>query len=241
MRKINLNIEREFENQKVKDRDSKKAQDKFYWATNIQIIRHNLNTFKKIKDKRILEIGCSYGRDALLYTKYAAFYCGIDLSDEAIKKAINLKLENSEFLCVDGHDIPKEDESFDFVVVNGLLHHLDLERSFQEINRVLKSGGYLIFREPLGTNPFFQLYRYLTPLARTPDERPFTLSDIKLMKDYFYLKNVEWFGFLSIFSAYLQINLIRKILTSLDYYLSKTPIKIFFWQFCGFAMKKNLK
>ena len=64
-------------------------------------------------------------------------------------------MKNSEFLFIDGHKIPKEDEAFDWVIVNGLLHHLDLVKSFQEINRVLKSGGFLIFREPLGTNPFF--------------------------------------------------------------------------------------
>lgn len=239
MRKINLDLEREFENRKIQGGNSRKSQYKFYWATNIPIIRHNLNTFKKIKDKRILEIGCSSGIDAISYTKYADYYCGVDISDEAIKKANSLNLKNSEFLCIDGHKIPKEDEYFDFVVVNSLLHHLDLEKSFQEINRILKSGGYLIFREPLGTNPFFQLYRYLTPLSRTPDECPFTFDDIKLMKKYFHLQNVEWFGFLSIFSAFLKINLLRRILTFLDYCLSKTFLKIFFWQFCGFAMKKN--
>ena len=241
MRKINLEKEREFENEKAQGGDSRKYQNKYYWATNIPIIRHNLNTLKKIKDKRVLEIGCSSGKDAISYTKYTSFYCGIDISDEAIKNSINLKLENSEFFCVDGHKIPKDDEEFDCVIVNSLLHHLDLERAFREINRVLKSSGYLIFREPLGTNPFFQFYRYLTPSSRTADERPFTLLDIKLMKKYFYLRNVEWFGFFSIFSAFLQINLLRKILTFFDYCLSKTFVKIFFWQFCGFAVKKNIK
>ena len=241
MRKINLEREREFENKKARGGDARKSQNKYYWATDIPTIRHNLNTFKIIKDKRILEIGCASGRDAILYTKYTSFYCGIDISDEAIKNSINLKLKNSEFLCVDGHKIPKKDEEFDCVVVNSLLHHLDLVEVFKEINRVLKSDGYLIFREPLGTNPFFQLYRYLTPSSRTDDERPFTFSDIRLMKKYFHLVNVEWFGFTSIFSAFLQINLLRKILTFLDYCLSKTFVKIYFWQFCGFAVKKNFK
>ena len=240
MRKINLEVEKEFENRKAQGGDARKSQSKFYWAINIPIKRHNLNTFEKIKNKRILEIGCSRGRDAISYTKYSSFYCGIDISDEAINKAMNLKLKNSEFLCVDGHKIPKEDEEFDCVIVNSLLHHLDLSKSFKEINRVLKSGGYLIFKEPLGINPFFQLYRYLTPSARTPDEKPFTLSDIELMKKYFHLQHVEWYGFLSVFSAFLQIKLLRKILTFLDYCLSKTLIRIFFWNFCGFAIKKNI-
>ena len=241
LRKISLEKEREFENQKARGGDSRKSQSKFYWATNIPIKRHNLNTFKKIKNKKILEIGCSSGKDAISYTKFSSFYCGIDISDEAIKNAINLKLENSEFLCVDGHNIPKEDKEFDCVIVNSLLHHLDLIKSFREINRVLKSGGYLIFREPLGTNPFFQFYRFVTPSSRTPDEKPFTLSDIKIMEKYFHLGNIEWFGFLSVFSAFFKVNLFRKILTFLDNCLSKTFLKIFFWQFCGFASKKELK
>lgn len=239
LRKIDLELERNFENAKAKGGNSRKSQSKFYWATDIPINRHKKITFQKIKNKKILEIGCSSGKDAISYTQHSAFYCGIDISDEAIKNAMNLKLRNSEFLCVDGHNIPKNDEEFDCVVVNSLLHHLDLAKSFKEINRVLKSGGYLIFREPLGTNPLFQIYRYFTPLSRTPDERPFTFKDIRIMKNYFDLQYVQWFGFLSIISAFIKISLLKKFLTFLDYCLSKTFLKGFFWQFCGVAVKKR--
>lgn len=239
MRSIDLDAERNFENQKARGGDSRKNQSKFYWATQIPIRRHNLQTFKKIKDKKILEIGCASGNDAISYSKFCSFYCGIDISDESIKKAINLKLKNSEFLCVDGHKIPKKDSEFDCVLVNSLLHHLDLTKSLQEIHRVLKPNGYLIFREPLGTNPIFQIYRSMTPLARTRDERPLTLSDIKLIKKYFDLQEVQWFGFLNICSAFIKVNIFRVILTFLDFCLSKTFMKIFFWQFSGFALKKN--
>ena len=97
MREINLDSERKYENLKVKGEDPRESQSKFYWATNIPIKRHNSNIFKKIKNKKILEIGCSSGYDATSYTKYASFYCGVDISDEAIKKAKSLELENSEF------------------------------------------------------------------------------------------------------------------------------------------------
>lgn len=240
MRNIDLEAEREYENQKAMGGDSRKNQSKYYWATDIPLQKHNLNTYKIIKGKKILEIGCSSGKDAVKYTTYSSFYSGIDISDEAIKNAIKLNLKNSEFLCVDGHKIPKEDGEFDCVIVNSLLHHLDLTKSFFEINRVLKSNGYLIFREPLGTNFIFQIYRYLTPSARTPDERPFTFSDIRLMKRYFDLQKVEYFGFLNIFSAFFRFNFLRKILTFLDFCLSKTFMKIFFWQFCGFAKRRKI-
>ena len=94
MRRISLEIERDFENQKARGSDSRKSQSKFYWATDIPIKRHNLNTFKKIKNKKILEIGCSSGKDAISYTKYTSFYCGIDISDEAVEAEIQFIMHN---------------------------------------------------------------------------------------------------------------------------------------------------
>ncbi len=240
MRKINLINERNYENRKARGEKIRKNQDKYYWATSLVIAKHKSNTINLIKNKNILEIGCSCGDDAIEFSKYSSFYCGIDISDEAIKIAKKLKLENSEFLCGDGHEINKSNGEFDCVIVNSLLHHLDLKKSFFEINRILKPGGILIFREPLGTNLFFQLYRSLTPLSRTEDERPFTLSDLRLMNKFFDIEDIQWFGFTSIVSAFIRIKKFRRILTSLDNLISRTFLKYFFWQFCGFAKKKEL-
>ena len=92
----------------------------------------------------------------------------------------------------------------------------------------------------MGTNPFFQFYRKLTPTDRTPDEKPFDFNDIKIMKSYFHLEYIQYFGFLNIFSAYLRYKFIRKILSQIDNYLSKTFLKFFFWQFSGFVKKKEI-
>ena len=238
MRKIDLKEERLFENKKQLNKNIRQSQSKFYWAVEIPSKQHDLITFKKIKDKKVLEIGCSDGFAATKYSKYFHAYLGIDISDKAINKAKSLKLKNTEFICTDAHSLPIEKETFDCVIVNSLLHHLDLKKALSEINRVLKEDGYLIFREPLGTNPFFQLYRFLTPTARTSDEKPFNFNDIKIMRSYFDLKNIQYFGFLNIFSAYLKFKFIRKILSIIDYYLSKTFLKFFFWQFSGFIQKR---
>ena len=86
----------------------------------------------------VLEIGCSNGLAATKYSKYFHSYLGIDISDMAIKKAKSLKLKNAEFICTDAHLLPIEKNTFDCVIVNSLLHHLDLAKSLSEINRVLK-------------------------------------------------------------------------------------------------------
>jgi SAM-dependent methyltransferase len=238
MREIDLDAERDFENRKAVGENVRGAQSKYYWATGASISRHKQLTCETIRKKSVLEIGCASGCDAVEYVQFARRYVGLDISDEAIKNCESLELENAQFTCVDGHVLPFDDNSFDCVIVNSLLHHLDLEKSFSEICRVLTEGGVLLFREPLGTNPLFQVYRFLTPSARTDDERPFTFKDLALMRSLFEFEDVQWFGFLSLFSAFTKSEGVRSFLTSVDGVLSRTPLKFLFWQFSGVARVK---
>ncbi|MDC0401926.1 class I SAM-dependent methyltransferase [Gammaproteobacteria bacterium] len=239
-RKISLEKEREYENSlMLSDGLARRSQEKYYWATAPYIDDFNEKTSRAIVGKKVLEIGCSDGYYANLYCKTAKFVTGIDLSDEGIRLANERNLTNADFYVVDAHKLPFEDSSYDIVIVNSLLHHLDLSIALKEIDRVLTTNGILLAREPLGTNPLFSLYRLLTPKARTSDERPFTFSDLKLLEKYFELKSVEYFGFLSVFSAFLKLDIVRNVLTKIDFVLSYTPVKYLFWQFAGEFKKKN--
>ena len=191
-----------------------------------------------IRNKRVLEVGCSNGSAAVKYAQRSSHYLGIDISDVAIEIAKERNIPNAEFVCTDGHHLPADDQTYDFVIVNSLLHHLDLQQAFSEINRVLVPGG-LIFREPLGTNPLFQLYRFLTPSARTSDEKPFDFSDLKLMRSYFELNDLNFYGFLNLLSAFVRNKRLRSILTFVDRVLARTPLKHFYWQCAGIAKKLN--
>ena len=239
MRKIDLDGERAFENRKASGEMVREAQSKYYWATEIPTSSHIELTNLEIRGRSVLEVGCSSGHDDLVYCEYASSYVGVDISDEAINNCKKLKIENANFFCNDGHTLPINDNSVDCVIVNSLLHHMDLNTIFSEIRRVLKKGGVLIFKEPLGTNPFFQIYRSLTSYARTIDERPFTFSDLNLMSTFFDLKSVQWFGFTNIFSAFFRSNFLRFILTKFDSIISKTPLKFMFWQISGVAEVKK--
>jgi len=238
MREINLNEEREYENKKALGSNIRSPQSKYYWATRLPMEAHTAMVVGTITNKDIMEIGCASGDSAKKYTKYATSYVGFDLSNQAIQNCILLKLPNAKFICGDAHQIGMPDNSFDCIIVSGLLHHLDLTRALPEIKRLLKTNGTLLFREPLGINPLINLYRYLTQYARTSDERPFTYADLQLMKSYFHLENVQWFGFFSILSAFIKSTLLMKIMTRIDYIFSSLPIKYFYWQFSGVARKK---
>ena len=51
-------------------------------------------------------------------------------------------------------------------------HHLNLNKSLKELNRILKKGGIMLFAEPMATNPIINIYRKFTPKARSADEHP---------------------------------------------------------------------
>lgn len=233
MRKIDLKKEKAFENSKVLDSNVRKSQNKFYEAVSKNEKEHKQLTFKNIKDKVVLEIGCSSGYDSFEYAKYCKKLFACDLSDEAIKEAKSLNIKNAEFICCDAHKLPYKDNSFEYVIVNSLLHHLDLNIIFEEIKRVLKPKGHLIFKEPLGTNPIFNLYRYLTPESRTPDERAFNFKDLNLFSKYFEIKQINFFGFLILLSAFKLFKNLKPLLSKIDNSLSKTPVKYLFWTIAG--------
>jgi ubiquinone/menaquinone biosynthesis C-methylase UbiE len=176
---------------------------------------------------------------AKIYSNVVKTYHGCDISDLAILKATDLNLTNCQFLCCDAHELPYQDHSFDVVIVSSLLHHLDLRRALSEINRVLKFGGRMIFREPLGINPIFTIYRLLTPNVRTPDERPFTISDIKEIHKYFNVLDSNYFGFLVLIESYVSLPVVFKVLLErLDRFFSSTWLKYFYWQWSGVGVKK---
>tara|TARA_B100000989_G_scaffold143755_1_gene107130 strand:+ start:18909 stop:19631 length:723 start_codon:yes stop_codon:yes gene_type:complete len=237
-RKIDLEYERNYENKLMLGSGAREKQEKYYWATEAGIDRFNYMVSLGITGKIVLEIGCSDGEHAETYIKTAAFVYGVDISDVGVELAKSKGLANTSFQVCDAHQLPFEDEFFDCVIVNSLLHHLDLNKGLKEISRVLKPGGSLWAREPLGINPFFKLYRYLTPGARTPDEQPFLIADFKIIRNYFIFNKVSYFGLLSIASAFFKSHKLRSFLTSIDLIFSKTPLKYLYWNIAGEFIKK---
>jgi len=87
------------------------------------------------------------------------------------------------FYLMDAHRLSFADRSFDVVFGSGILHHLDWPTCLNEINRVLKDDGILVFKEPLGSNPVSKVIRRFTPHARTADEQPLRRQEIKQLKE----------------------------------------------------------
>jgi SAM-dependent methyltransferase len=86
---------------------------------------------------------------------------------------------------MDANNLEFEDNSFDMVFGDAILHHLDFVRALDEIKRVLRPNGRILFCEPLSVNPVGKVVRLLTPHARTKDERPLGLRELEEIQKRF--------------------------------------------------------
>jgi SAM-dependent methyltransferase len=104
--------------------------------------------FPDWSDKDVLEAGCGIATDGLQFARAGARYTGVDLSETALDLARpRFASEGVEGKFVHGSitDLPFEDESFDLVYSNGVIHHIpDTQRVVDEFHRVLRPGGTAI-------------------------------------------------------------------------------------------------
>ncbi len=94
-----------------------------------------MNNYIKKEDK-VLEIGCGIGVSRDFIRKD----CDFLMTDFADFKWIDMK--------VNAYDTKFKDKSFDVVICSNTIHHLAYPRRFfEEMNRIIKKGGYLLIQE----------------------------------------------------------------------------------------------
>ncbi|MDD5489275.1 MAG: class I SAM-dependent methyltransferase [Candidatus Moranbacteria bacterium] len=182
----------------------------------------------------ILEIGCGTGEISfLLAKKNAAEVTGTDLCTPFINEAQNrYNLENLKYKQLDFNNPESIDrvlgkDKFDYIVGNGILHHLyyQIDDALRNIHSLLKDNGKLIFLEPNILNPYcflifrFSLFRKMAKLE--PGEMAFMKKFIekKLTRAGFKDIEVEYRDFLLPGTP----NLFIKPLISLGNIIEKIP------------------
>ena len=163
---------------------------------------------------------------------------GIDISEISLQKARkrvklyeNQKVEFKQDNC---ENLSLKNESFELIYGSGVLHHLKLDLAVKEIARVLKKDGKIIFVEPLGTNPIINLYRWMTPKARSQDEHPFNEKDFAFMRNHFKDLKIKYYGFLTLifypFYGNQSSSKFFNLLSNFDQYLFKSRfLRKFAW------------
>ncbi len=128
---------------------------------------------------------------------------------------------------MDAERVAFRDGTFDLIFGRSIIHHLSIERAREELGRLLKPGGRAIFIEPQGMNPLINLYRRLTPRARTPDEHPLTSREVlrlaeglgKLEVRHAYFFELAGYFWLKVIPVPALYRLTTRVLGALDRFL----------------------
>ena len=159
----------------------------------------------------VLEFGCGLGTNCPKIEEIGAKYFGIDISEVGIKKASQ---QYGDYFEVMDCENPTLNQKFDVVFGNSILHHLDSIKARDAICNLLHNSGEFLFLEPMGYNPLINLYRYLTPNERTPDEHPFLFKDFRIYEEKFQLQ-IKYFHLFDLLSIPLR-GRIKKQLQNID-------------------------
>lgn len=112
-----------------------------------------LRLLNNVSGKNILHLQCHFGQDSISLARMGAVVTGVDLSDNAIRKANELKEitdTKATFICCDIYELPLYlDQQFDMVFTSyGTIGWLpDLDKWAGIISKYLKPGGKFVFAE----------------------------------------------------------------------------------------------
>lgn len=146
---------------------------------------------------KVLELGCGTGelwKNQLDVIDKMEQLIVTDFSSDMVEKTKSVigNRDNVEYKIMDIQNISFENETFDIVIANMLLHHVDdIDKALDEVNRVLKKGG-IFYCATFGENGVVD---YLASLFKNEinqelENKTFTLQN---GKNYLirYFNNVE--------------------------------------------------
>lgn len=129
------------------ERIYKEELSSYRWLPSI-VMEDFLSTLRKNEARRILDLGCGIGRNALFLAKEGYFVTGIDISYTALQvaaeKAREQKINNVVFLNADIDSLPFPSGHFDAVFSINVIHHGRMQEINQRVNeifRVLNKDG----------------------------------------------------------------------------------------------------
>ncbi|MEQ1947964.1 MAG: class I SAM-dependent methyltransferase [Bryobacteraceae bacterium] len=159
-----------------------------------------------VRNKRVLEVGCGDGGNAVLLALKGAYVVGIDISPRAIQIAkerakLHAVQDRVEFfaLPVEAY-IARAEGRFDVICGFAVLHHLlpVLKEFVEQLKELSTERTIFLFSEPVSLSASLRRLRLALPLAvhGTEDERPLELADLAILSQHLPTMETRLFGFL---------------------------------------------
>jgi len=145
-----------------------------------------------LRGKRVLEVGCGDGTNAVLMALRGAQVVGLDLSSRALDAATQKAAAHGISERVRFERKPVEvfaeesGEQFDVICGWAVLHHLIpvLDEFIMNVKRLGRPNTVYVFIEPVSLSQWFRKLRLALPipLHATPDERPLEPAEIEILE-----------------------------------------------------------
>lgn len=144
--------------------EGKKTYAEWQYEKGIETIKFYLkftNIDEMFKDKTVLDIGCGAGGKTIFYaSKGVKKIVGVEILGKYKEEAEGLAKkygmdQKFEFVCADASKTPFEDETFDTIIMNDAMEHVDEpEKVLDECYRILKKNGRLYLNFPPYNHPY---------------------------------------------------------------------------------------
>lgn len=144
--------------------EGKKSYAEWQYEKGIETIKFYLkhtSVEEMFKDKEVLDIGCGAGGKTIYYASQGVKkIVGVEILSKYKEEAENLakkyNLEQKfEFVAADASQTPFSDESFDTIIMNDAMEHVDEpEKVLDECYRILKKNGKLYLNFPPYNHPY---------------------------------------------------------------------------------------
>lgn len=139
---------------------SKYKSNKFNFLKFFRILFYPMNslfrTTKIVENGNFLDIGCGLGYFLMTMKNLGMNPYGIEpgIVDYELAEKYNLKIFNKNLL-----DAKFDNDFFDVITLNHVLEHIPKpSETMKELNRILKTDGYLIIRVPISDSFAYRLF-----------------------------------------------------------------------------------
>lgn len=209
--------------------------DHIWWGAQTQAGQRRYNQkaeiFKNIcnlnKNTKILEIGCGDGEFTKRIVDLNLKITATDVTEKLLDRGRKyLKNPNISFRVENCEKLSFRNESFDIICGVSILHHVALDKTLQEVYRVLKKRGKIFFTEPNIFNPHILMGLHIPWIRKkmefSPNETALSRRKVKLVLEQIGFKEVKVdnYDFLHPSTPGFMINLMEKISVVLE----RTPI-----------------